>query len=58
VSGHVKLPRNRPCAQRGTPLRDIRSDWRRWSVAERLSAAAIMVSWLGTVSSLLIISAG
>jgi hypothetical protein len=58
VSGHIKLPRNHPCAQRGTSLRDIRSDWRRWSVGECLSAAAIMVSWLGNVSSLLIISAG
>jgi hypothetical protein len=39
-------------------MRDIRSDWRHWSPAERLGAVAIGAVWLGTVSPLLVISAG
>jgi hypothetical protein len=39
-------------------MRDIRSDWRRWSVPERVGAVAIGVAWLGSLSSLLVISAG
>jgi hypothetical protein len=39
-------------------MRDIRSDWRRWSMPERVGAVLIGVAWLGTVSSLLVIGAG
>jgi hypothetical protein len=40
------------------PMRDIRSDWRRWSRVERVAAVAIGAAWLGTVSSLIVIGAG
>ena len=46
-------------AKRGpSPIRDMRSDWRRWSVAERVGAVAIGAAWLGAVPLLMLVNAG
>jgi hypothetical protein len=59
VNAHIEEPPNGASARRGgLPMRDIKSDWRRWSIAERVGALMIGVAWLGTVSSLLVIGAG
>ena len=50
---------NRARAHRGPcPIGDIKSDWRRWSVAERVGAVAIGAAWLGAFPVLMLVNAG
>lgn len=59
MSGHIRQPPNGASARRrSVPVRDARSDWRRWSGPERVGAVAIALAWLGTVSSVLAIGVG
>jgi hypothetical protein len=41
-----------------SPIRDIRSDWRRWSVVERVGAVTIGAAWFAALSLLLVVTAG
>jgi hypothetical protein len=34
------------CANRRSPMRDLRSDWKRWSHAERVSAIALVATFI------------
>ena len=51
-------PPDRARAHRGqSPIGDTRSDWRLWSVAERVGAVAIGAAWLGTFLILMLVNA-
>jgi hypothetical protein len=59
VTAESGRPLNRARAHRGpSPIGDIRSDWRRWSVAERVGAVAIGATWLGAFPLLMVVTAG
>jgi hypothetical protein len=59
VTAQSGRPPDRARTQRGpSPIGDIGSDWRRWSVAERVGAVAIGAAWLGAVPLLMLVNAG
>jgi hypothetical protein len=59
VSAQGGRPPDRARSHRGiSEIHDIRSDWRRWGLVERIGAVTIGVGWIGAVSILLVVNAG